>query len=94
MDILEIAGPALCQLIHAIYADEALQRDILTSRANNFWESDGHYERVSKSVFIERRIKEWWIDRSIGKRIIDAIQEERKSRVGRLTGKLTVCEGH
>lgn len=79
VNVLEISIPAIIQLIHAVYADEKLQKTIWQSRGNDLWESDGHYGSDPKDIFIADCLKNWWIDRQTGRKLIDILESDFSS---------------
>ena len=94
IDILEVAIPAVVQLVFALFSDPDTQREIWESRAQELWESDGHYGRETRDEFIEKTIALWGFDRRGGRAIVELLQNDYHPDVTRLTGELIVGKNH
>lgn len=80
IDLLDMAIPAISQLLIAVWSDTELQTQIWKRRAGDDWESDGHYGSQSKQEFTADMNEHWWIDRKTGREIIDRFDDRRYAK--------------
>ncbi len=72
--ILNMAIPAIHQLLWYLYSNPEFQNTILEPRISGAWESDGRYGTKSREEFAEEMKRMWWIDPIQGRRIGDQLQ--------------------
>ncbi len=84
IDILDISIPALVQLIFTLWSNPDLQKTIWESRAEDLWESDGHYGRQTRQEFTKSIVVHWGFDRKDGRRICELLQGSKMTLQGEL----------
>jgi hypothetical protein len=90
--ILNMAIPAVHQLLWCLYSDLAFQDTMLETRIRGEWESDGHYGSKSREEF-EKDLKHMWrLDPAQGRRIGDQLQDGGRN-AQHFYGKLIINGG-
>lgn len=91
--LLDIAVPAVSQLLWAIWSDTELQDSILNARISSEWASDGHYGSKSREEFSAELTAIWRLDRTQGRRLCDLLGTEYNRDVVRKQYGTLIIDG-